>query len=177
MLSYLTLDNLDSEPDHKPLKEIYFYMIVSAHQNHTSQHFFSFTIGSLYLNSCFLSLYASASGIKTLKKVISMHSEKAIKYNADFMTPEELGRFSDKEIVLMKTIGGCYVKEGLFYKISLNQVLYDNLFLFLHQYASRLRPLVCRAEFNASNAFRVAERAACTKAERVKGSSKGSAVN
>ena len=157
VLSNLKIDYSDS--DHKPLKEIYLYMIASAHQNYTSQHFFSFTIGSLYLSACFLSVYASAGSIKTLEKVISVQSGKAHKYTTKFLTPEEMGRFTDKELSLLKTIGGCYVKEGLFNKISIDQDLYDDLFLFLKQHASKLRPFVCRVEFNASNTFKVAEKA------------------
>ena len=76
------------------------------------------------------------------------------------MTPKELGLFSDKDKALLRTIRGCYVKEGVFYKIYLSQTFYDNFFLFLQQYASRLRPFVCRAEFNASTVFKVAVKAA-----------------
>ena len=142
------------------IDEVYFYMIISAHQNHTSQHFFSFKIGCLHLSSCFLSLYASADGINTLKKAISISSGQKNKWTSVRMTPEELACFSDKEQALMMTILGCFVKEGVFNKIHLDRDLYDNLFLFLQQYASRLRPFVCRAEFNASTVFKVAEKAA-----------------
>ena len=43
VLSYLKRDTYNnSEPGYKPLKEIYIFMIISAHQNHTSQHFYLF---------------------------------------------------------------------------------------------------------------------------------------
>ena len=105
-------------------------------------------------------MYASVDGIKTLKKVICIDSGEKNKWTSVSLTPEELGLFSDKDKALMRTIRGCYVKEGVFHKIYLDQALYDNFFLFLHQYAGRLRPFVCRAEFNASNVFKVAVKTA-----------------
>ena len=148
LLSNLKVDTPEA------INEIYFYMIVSAHQKCTSHHLFSFVLDKLYLSSCFLTKYSSAAGIRAFNKaIINGKTNPSSTYS---MSKAESESLSAEEKIILKTTGCCYKRAGdedLFYKISLCEESYVQLFSFL-KHADKLRPYVCRAEFTASNVYK-----------------------
>ena len=158
ILARLQIDKLESTID-----DIYFYMIVSAHQNYTSQHFFSFVLGPLFLNSCFLATYASEVGQKTLQRFIKCEgsgdegSKDAKKIDEKYTSVllKNLSSITEVEKSILKTIGGCCSNlENSFYEITLERELYED-FIFFLRVAKKLKPYICRAEFTASDVFKV----------------------
>ncbi len=65
VISHLHLDSIDT------IKEICFYLIVSALKKIESQHYFSFSINSIELNACFLQEFSSGIGQAALKQVFN----------------------------------------------------------------------------------------------------------
>jgi hypothetical protein len=126
------------------INDIYFFMIISAHDEISKQHFFNFELASIELNACYLKEYTSKAGLSALNKVISMNSYLN-KYTFELLPENEVNKLTVKQKKILKTIGGIY-KSNSFYKYQLSKELYDKLFLFLN-YAEKIHPYVCRAPF------------------------------
>ncbi len=130
------------------INDIYFFMIISAHDDISRQHFSYFELASLRFNACYLQEYTSESGRTALCKVISMNSGLKT-YRRDLLDDVELEHLTAKEKEILKTIGNIY-KDDHFYKFQLSEELYKNLFIFL-DFATKIRPFISRAEFMCSN--------------------------
>jgi hypothetical protein len=138
VISRLIFDEPDS------IDEIYFFMIISAHDTIKSQHFFSFDLGVFKFNACYLQEYSSAAGLSALRKVVKM--DVTLKRHGKFMLENELTKsLSAEELAILRTIGGFEV-DDTFHGLILNSALYEDLFSFLG-FASKIKPYICRAPY------------------------------
>ena len=122
-------------------------MIASAHHKIEYQHFFSFSLDSFVINSCFLEDFSSDVGQDALKKVLYVASEPS--YSDHFLSADEVSRLSRREIGILQNLNSCFI-NNIYYKIALDQKKYDEIFKFL-QTAKKIRPFICRAAFMASD--------------------------
>jgi hypothetical protein len=141
VLSCLRLNPSDVE-------EIYFFMIISAHDNIDKQHFFQFELEKLKFNACFFKEYTSKDGLSALKTVISMNSDGQ-KYKSDLIGDVEAKKMTVNQMNILKTIGGIYHNDS-FYNIRLSSELYNKLFLFL-EFAEKIHSYICRSQFMQSS--------------------------
>jgi hypothetical protein len=126
------------------VKDMYFFMIISAHDNIEKQHFFQFELDNLKFNACYLKEYTSIDGLHALKAVISISSNSK-KFESNFIADIEKKNLTISQLDLLKTIDGIH-ENGFFYDVQLSKKLYDKLFLFL-EFAEKIRPFICRAQF------------------------------
>ena len=134
--------------DSSSFDEINFFMIVSAHATIESQHFFWFGIGSFFFNACYLQKYSSEIGLRALSKLVTMDSNST-SFSTSSMSKNEFILFSKDELVVLKTIGGCYKDDSL-HKLSLSSALYHDFSNFLG-IASKIKSYICRAPFMAAD--------------------------
>jgi hypothetical protein len=134
--------------DSSSIDEINFFMIVSAHATIESQHFFLFEIGSFFFNVCYLQEYSSKIGLRALSKLVTMDSNST-SFSTSSMCNNEFILFSKDELVVLKTIGGCYKDDSL-HKLSLSSALYHDFSNFLGL-ASKIKSYICRAPFMAED--------------------------
>ena len=78
------------------INEIYFFMVISAHDDISKQHFSYFELASLGFNSCYLQEYTSESGRTALRTVISMNLGLKT-YKPDLLDEVDLERLTAKE--------------------------------------------------------------------------------
>jgi hypothetical protein len=138
VMSYLQLNPSD-------VNGMYFFMIISAHDNIEKQNFFQFELENLKLNACFLKEYTSTYGLDAIKAVISMSSDKSQNFESDFIADIGPKNLTNIQLELLKTIDGIH-KNDVFYNVQLSEDLYNKLFLFL-EFAEKIQPFICRAQF------------------------------
>ena len=130
------------------LKDMYFFMIISAHDNIEKQHFFQFELENLRFNACYLKEYSSIDGLNAIKKVISMSSDGK-KVKSYLIADIEATKLTKSQLNLLKTIDGIHNNDS-FYYVEFSKDLYDKLFLFL-DFAKKIHPYICRAQFMQSD--------------------------